>query len=349
MYIGQTLRAEYQAAIQDVAWAQTEAGVLRIAGEERVKWLHKLVTAQIADLGVGEGVRSALLDAKGHFVADFDLWVENRSIGILAEPVALDSLSSSLRRYIIREKVIVQVESRAWHLFTLFGPEANQFLSRLVGEDVPSLLGSLNVTVNSPVRRFVTLPWQGQNVIIFRSNRARVPAIDVLVPAQHVLSITESLQPITRLSAESLEVLRVEAGVPKWGVDFDETTLALEIPPVMQIRVDQGCYVGQEVVARIVHRGHVNRHLRGLQIKSERVPPRGAAIRHEGRDVGIVTSAIFSPAFGAMAMGYVRREVAVGAEVQIGDEPEVTGVVTELPFVTAERATLPHNETEKIR
>lgn len=342
MDVGQALRNEYQAAIQDVAWAQVDAGVLQIGGQDRIKWLHKLITAQITDLGVGQGVRSALLDAKGHFVADFDLWLETDSIGIILDIASLESLERTLRRYIIREKVIVRDDTPEWCLFTLIGPEGKRQLTQFFGQDVSSHLASTSVTENVKPHQFVTIPTNGKTILLFSSNRAQVPSIDVLVPVQQAESMKESLQAVVRLGPECLELLRVEAGIPKWGVDFDEHTLALEIPQVMQIRVDQGCYVGQEVVARIVHRGHVNRHLRGLRINRDTVPPRGAPVWHAGSAVGNVTSAVCSPAFGAMGMGYVRREVEVGTEVQIGDKPDVTALVTDLPFVTSETDLIPY-------
>src|SRR5262249_27852675 len=145
-------------------------------------------------------------------------------------------------------------------------------------------------------------------------------------------ALREALNGVPEISQDILDTLRIEAGLPRWGVDFDETTLALEIPDVMQIRVDQGCYVGQEVVARIVHRGHVNRHLRGLQFRSDALPACGDAIEFNGAQVGQITSAAHSPFRGNIALGYVRREVQVGADVQVNG---ATAQVLELPFANS--------------
>ncbi|MGB8644496.1 MAG: glycine cleavage T C-terminal barrel domain-containing protein, partial [Anaerolineae bacterium] len=126
-------------------------------------------------------------------------------------------------------------------------------------------------------------------------------------------------------------VLRVEAGLPRWGVDFDSGTLALEIPDVMSIRVDQGCYVGQEVVARLVHRGHVNRHLVGLRFEGAPLPTLGQSILNADTAVGTITSAVDSPRFGAIALGYVRREVSEpGTVLRVGEA--LPARVVELPF-----------------
>jgi folate-binding protein YgfZ len=144
--------------------------------------------------------------------------------------------------------------------------------------------------------------------------------------------LRDAFKDLPELDAATLETLRIEAGLPKWGADFDETTLALEIPDGMQIRVDQGCYVGQEVVARIVHRGHVNRYLRGIQLVGETLPSPGEPIQSGSVEVGQITSAALSPRRGAVALGYVRREIEPGTQVRVNDIP---ATVLELPFAAA--------------
>jgi len=153
-----------------------------------------------------------------------------------------------------------------------------------------------------------------------------------MIPTAGAGELVAALGELPQLDDETLELLRVEAGLPRRGVDFDETTLALEVPDVTQIRVDQGCYVGQEVVARLVHRGHVNRHLRGLRLSDGYLPQRGQPIQFGDKDVGSVTSAARSPLLGAFALGYVRREVEPGAAVTVEGH---NATVEELPFAEA--------------
>jgi folate-binding protein YgfZ len=139
-----------------------------------------------------------------------------------------------------------------------------------------------------------------------------------------------ALASVPYLTSQTLETLRVEAGIPRWGVDFDTTTLALEIPNVLEVRVDQGCYVGQEVVARIVHRGHVNRHLLGLKFDGSECPARSDVIFHDGKEVGSITSSAYSPRFGALGLGYVRREVEPETVVYVGKNRQAR--IVNLPF-----------------
>jgi folate-binding protein YgfZ len=114
------------------------------------------------------------------------------------------------------------------------------------------------------------------------------------------------------ISVEALEVLRIEAGVPKWGVDMDETSIPNEAGlEARAISYDKGCYIGQETIARIKTYGHVNRRLVQIALAGERVPARGDKFFVEGREAGQVTSAVRSSRLGKpLALGYVRREFA---------------------------------------
>jgi tRNA-modifying protein YgfZ len=304
----------YETAISNVAWINLPRGVLHVEGRDATKWLHKIVTANVEKLQAGHGAHSALLDAKGHFVAEFILMRDGDAYNILVEPDAREILYNALRRYIIREKVTLTDVSAQWECFTFIGNESANLAERVFHVQAPNDLYA----------------WSAGDfsVRVIRTMRARVLAFEVLAPKDAAQRFADALRDVPHLSDELLEILRIEAGLPKWGVDFDNTTLALEIPDVMQIRVDQGCYVGQEVVARIVHRGHVNRYLRGL-MDSDVLFKRGDVIRFENAEVGTVTSAAHSPTLGNIALSYVRREVEIGAYVQIN---EANARMVELPF-----------------
>lgn len=131
-------------------------------------------------------------------------------------------------------------------------------------------------------------------------------------------------------SAEELEILRIEAGVPRIGVDVGSANLVQEAGlEATTVSFDKGCYLGQETVARVAYRGRVNRRLRGLALPGPVAP--GAPVRHAGRDVGVVTSSAVSSRFGAIALSVIRTEAAVGEAVEV-DGLDGTAVVVELPF-----------------
>lgn len=308
----------YDTIISSVGWAVVPRGVLRMEGPDTAKWLHKIVTADVEHMVSGQGAQSALLDAKGHFVAEFLLLRDGDVFGALCDPTALELLSATLRRYIIREKVTLRDVTEGWTCVTMIGPRAAARIEQIFGASAPEAAS-----------HWVWGQLGESKARIVANVRARVASYDVMMPSAGVPALNAAIQDLPQITDDVLETLRIESGLPRWGIDFDSSTLALEIPDVMQIRVDQGCYVGQEVVARIVHRGHVNRHLRGLRIGRSILPVWGDTIYRDGENVGQVTSAAHSPAFGNIALGYVRREVEIGAVVRVEDGP---ACVVELPF-----------------
>ncbi len=308
----------YETIISNVGWAEIPVGILRMEGPDAQKWLHKIVTADVEHLQIGQGAYSALLDAKGHFVADFTILRDGNVFGAFVDLSVREKLFNTLKRYILREKVTLTDVTERWVCLTLIGTQAASVVEQVLETRAPT--------------RLYDWVWGHKEVTaarVVRSARARVPSYDVMIPVSGVPDVRAALHDTPKTPDAILETLRIEAGLPRWGVDFDETTLALEIPDVISIRVDQGCYVGQEVVARIVHRGHVNRHLRGLRIEDDVVPPRGETIQFDGIAVGNVTSSARSPMFGNIALGYVRRHVEVGAQVLLNG---ATARIVELPF-----------------
>jgi folate-binding protein YgfZ len=186
----------------------------------------------------------------------------------------------------------------------------------------------------------------GGQSYLAQHGRLGLPGYDVFVPNEILPAIWERL--VTSLSAQgggpcgeaAYELTRIEAGIPRFGVDMDESHLALECGiEARAISYQKGCYIGQEVLNRIHSFGHVNRELRGLRFPAglgpEAVPVRGARLVQGGQEVGLVTSAVFSPRFGRpLALGYVRREfLAPGTRVAaITESGELAAEVVALPF-----------------
>ncbi len=313
------LEREYGLVTEQAGKATLAVAVIRVDGSDCAKWLHELITADVEHLAAGQGVRSALLEAKGHFVADFVVLALEDSFLLLAEPEAAGSVLQTLRRYIIREKVRLSDESGLWNAWTIVGKQANDAVSERFGAAVPA----------APYH-YASSVLAGFPIYIIHGDRALLPSVDLLVPVSASGDAAVRLRGLPELGPAVLEVLRVEAGHPRWGADFDSTVLALEIPQTMSIRGDQGCYVGQEVVARLVHRGHVNRQLIGLVFVGPVLPSPGETIYGSDGAVGKVTSAVVSPRLGPIGLGFVRRELAAaGTELKVGQDP---ARVVALPF-----------------
>jgi len=175
--------------------------------------------------------------------------------------------------------------------------------------------------------------------------RGTVAGFDVFVPAEQVRAMRERLvQAAAKVqggasSVEALEIVRIESGIPKFGVDMDETNLASEAGiEARAISYSKGCYIGQEVISRVRAFGQVARSLRGLRFPAElpQFPQKGHKLFRDGKDVGYVTSSCRSHALQlVVALGYVRREHnSSGTELHLGapDSP-VKAVVCDLPFV----------------
>jgi folate-binding protein YgfZ len=173
-----------------------------------------------------------------------------------------------------------------------------------------------------------------------RSRRLAGDGVELVAPREAAGALIERLSASVRdregrvAGWKAVEVVRVECGIPRYGIDISESNLPQETGlEGAAISYDKGCYLGQEVVARIHFRGHVNRRLGGFTLVGD-LPSGGAALREEtGKEVGLVTSAVESPDFGQIALGYVRREVEAGARLSWSDGGrQGTATVIDLPF-----------------
>jgi len=179
--------------------------------------------------------------------------------------------------------------------------------------------------------------WNGSVVTIIRSTHTGEDGVDLVFDYQQYGELSGRLVKDGAVVVESdtFETLRIEAGVPRFGKDMDATNVVSETNLDDAISFTKGCYIGQEIIARIKYRGHVAKKLTGLRFEETRLPLSGAIIRSsDGKDIGRVTSATFSPKLeNAIALGYVRHEyLAPETQVAVGEEG-LSAKVIELPFV----------------
>ncbi|MBI5304627.1 MAG: aminomethyl transferase family protein [Chloroflexi bacterium] len=285
-------------------------GVLRVEGADRIAWLHKLVTPNVQAIAPGNGAYGLLLNAKGHIAADFVVLVLNDALLLYTSASAKTKLARDLQRAIFREKVTLTDVSDAYAVFTLQGANAPGALHQTLG-------GMFQL---APYQ-FFAMKFFDQELIVVQNPRAGFGGYDLLVPREHAEIFYDLVTARTAapIGFDALNVARIEAGVAWFGDDFDETMLAPEARLDAFIAENKGCYTGQEVIARIKNRGHVNRLLVRMQIEGETVPERGDLIFAEDKEIGWVTSAVWSFEREApLAFGYTRREIAQdGARVQV--------------------------------
>jgi folate-binding protein YgfZ len=187
--------------------------------------------------------------------------------------------------------------------------------------------------------RIQTEHWNNQTLHVIRASHTAEDGFDVFVPASAAPSLWDALMRAgaEAVGSDALEMLRIEAGIARYGVDVDETNVVLEAVPDEAVSFTKGCYIGQEIIARIHWRGHVAKKLAGLVFEEEEAPERDDKIRSlDGKEIGRLTSVIFSPRLKrTIALGYVKYDyLAPGTEVRVpSGERELAARVCQLPHV----------------
>ncbi|MEP6954077.1 MAG: glycine cleavage T C-terminal barrel domain-containing protein [Solirubrobacteraceae bacterium] len=286
------------------AWIvdRTHRGRLALTGGDAAAFLDGQLSNDISALAPGTGCRAALLTPKGKMLADVrvlrtpdggEYWLET-------ERVALQALFDALRRGVIGWDAELHKRTLEQTTVSLVG-ETSALAVHASAQD--ALGGAAVLRVGTP---------EGEDVICATADAGAVRA---------ALDAAE-------LGEVEADVLRVEAGVPLYGAELDDSVIPQEAAlNDTHVSFTKGCYVGQETVARLHWRGKPNRHLRGLRL-SEPVEPGTPLVLGE-REVGRVASSVVSPRLGPIALALVRREAAPGDELQAGG---ATAVVSELPF-----------------
>jgi folate-binding protein YgfZ len=278
-------------------------GRLTVKGKDRVPFLNGLLTNDITKLKENGGIHSVLLNAKARVLADLYLNGEPDSILIDSGESDSDQLKKILDQFIITEDVKVENSTQRLVLLTLQGPLSAKTLEENLKVDVASLgpLQSLSV---------------GPSLIIAR-DRTGQGGYDILIPSDEAEAVWQNFLlkgqagPLP-VGMDALEILRLEAGLPRYGVDVDENTIVLEAGYQEAISFTKGCYMGQEVVARATHIGRVNRRLVRIEVDTREKLKPGSRIIAAGSPVGSITSSAFSPGLEkTVALGYVGRDQAV--------------------------------------
>jgi folate-binding protein YgfZ len=241
-----------------------------------------------------------------------------------------ESTVAALDHYLFAEKVALEDVTGQRALLMLAGPAAEETAKRLTGAVPPDAAWShAAASLDGPPGTLDARVVRGGGELDQREVWLLVPS------SERERAWTAALGAGARpLGAAALESLRIEAGTPRFGDDVDATVLLPEIPSAHLISHSKGCYPGQEVVVRIRDRGHVNRHLRGLLLEGDGVPPRGAEVVADGAVVGQVTSATRSLGLQRpIALAFIKRQHAPGARVSVRavDGP-VPATVSDLPF-----------------
>ncbi len=320
--------AEYEAVRSGAGWLDlADRAVLSITGADGAEWLQGMLSNDVKALGAGDGVPAAVLNIQGKVLADVRVFrTDDAFLLDLSEPL-VPGVLEHLDRYLIADEVEISDLSGALAMLSIQGPQAETALSALL--DAGSLPAK-NLSHGD-------FAIAGDRVRVARATHTGEPGFDLVVPRRRLpaMAALPAARNIPWIGLHARETLRIEAGIPQYGIDMDADTLLLETGLDDAVSFTKGCYLGQETVERIHSRGHVNRRLVGLKAAGDVVPDPSDPVLDDDRNIGRVTSAVASPRSQCpIALGYVHRDyLEPGSAVTIGHgEVKVPATVHALPF-----------------
>jgi folate-binding protein YgfZ len=341
--------AEYEAARNNVALVDTNfRAVFALTGPDRVRYLNAVTSGNIRDLTPGQSALGLLLNAQGHMLAELMTLVLEDRLLVLSHAYLRQRTFEILERFIIMDDATLADDTAQTGTLAIEGPKAPDLLRKLMhveymqlpdGAHVTAVLDSAGAAIPCRVLRHSLFGIRGAELLLPRES---------LSAAWQALTAAARVQGGAPIGYRALNMLRLEAGIPWFGTDFDEHQIPQEAGvESTHISFTKGCYTGQEIVERVRSRGHVNRRLTGLLFNSAEVPKPGATVlAKDGTEAGHITSAAFSPLAGkATGMAYLRREyLEPGTTLQCGN---MAAEVIEVPLRAALLSRGPQDRTER--
>lgn len=302
--------AEYEALRRRaIVVDRNHRGRMRFSGAKAAEVLTGLLTNDTQAIVPGQGLYAAALSAKGKVVSDLRVLRTETDFITDASPRSRDGWSGIVKKYVNPRLAKYTDESTSLRSLGVYGMQARHVVEHMTGIGA-SALGIMLPYTHATVMR------DGVAIVVMRSPDLELEGFDLFVPAAgfDALWAAAGSARATPAGVGAWDIARVEAGRPEWGVDMDDSTIPQEanLDTLNAISFTKGCYTGQEVVARVHFRGHVNRTLRGLRFTGTLPPAKAALFDATGKAIGEITSAVASPRLGAIGLGMVRREVGTG-------------------------------------
>jgi len=307
---------QYRALREQAGYFPRPRAMLLVRGPDAAEYLQGQVTNDTEALDPGRGCYATLLDRKGHLVADMrvlrlesgggDIWLD-------LEPGSGEAVLKHLRTYSIGRDVEIEDVGERWALASAIGPRA----AELTGFDGLS---------TEHAQRY--RDWTGVEVLGVATDLG----VDLIVRADQADALQQLLRGagLEEVSEEAAEIIRVESGRPRFGLDMGPEFMPAEAGIVERaVNFEKGCYIGQEPVARLHYRGKPNRTLRGLRLSA--AASLGEPLKLGEKEVGRLGTTCLSPALGPIGLAIVRREAELGDRLLVGDG-DVAAEVVDLPF-----------------
>jgi folate-binding protein YgfZ len=328
------IRGEYDAIRGAVAVIDlSAAGKLQVSGKNSVQFLNGLISNDVKSLKPGEGVLAAFPTVHGKLLALSRIYKLSEYLLLELDEINREKIFKNLSRFVPAGDFFVTDVSDQFALFSLQGPRTMELIEALTGQ-----------TADDKQYNIGERQIGGTQVFIASHNRCGETGFDIFVPAEFSQKVLDTIQErgvifgARRAGAEAFEIARIEAGVPREGVDAGEDYIILESELESAVSYTKGCYLGQEIIARIHWRGEPAKRLRGLLIDADQAPQPGAELfTDEGKKVGEITSGARSFALDRfIALGYVHRyHLTPGTEFVLKRNGAELGraELVELPFI----------------
>src|SRR5579872_851227 len=308
------VRAEFTALTSAAGiFALSSRVKIAVTGGDRVRWLNGMLTNNVRDLPVAWGIYAFLLNPQGHILGDLYAYNRGESLILDTDQAQLEKILAHFDHYIIMDDVELKNLSEELNTIGIAGPGAAEKLHQ-IGLEARDL---------QPLQ-CANQEWRDSPVTLVRTDNPAVPGYELWCAPDHSQALSEALINAGAIPAgtSALELLRIAAGIPRYGQDIRERDLPQETEQDRALHFAKGCYIGQEIVERIRSRGAVHRKFTGFEVVGS-LPTMGTKIQLDNRDVGEITSAASLPAPDGelrAALGYIRREVASpGKKLQAGD------------------------------
>lgn len=309
-------------------------GKLKLSGKEHLNLLQGMLSNDVIKLKTSKGVYATSLTPKGKLVADMKVHKLSGEVILDIEPHITEEFYKYLLKYRLSYRADIENVTQELNLFHICGSDAAYIIKQSFG------------LASEPINEFDSVVSEGEEAaLIIKINRTGETGYDVYVDKNKGAGVWSDkmngplkggLKPF---GMEAMEILRIEAGIPVLGKDMDENTIPIEAGLWKALDFEKGCYIGQEVIARIKWRGRVNRHLLGFKVDGfTEAPEPGSEVFINDKKVGRLTSCVYSPTLNeVIAIGYIRREFNEGSLkvniVNLSDGVHIKAVTCSLPFI----------------
>jgi folate-binding protein YgfZ len=337
-------------------------GRICLVGGDRARFLHGQVTNDVKKLAVGSGCYAALTTAKGRMESDLNIFCLPDELLLDFEPGLTGKISQRLEKFIIADDVQIVDAAPHYGLLSVQGPKAEAVV-RAIGlfAEIPAKPFDSVKTSDATLGEIYLANQPRPGVCRSRGDETQTgknsetphvvscnfenAGFDLFVPTHSLAAVADKLIAAAKQIGgracgwQAFETARIEAGIPRFGLDMDETNLPLECGIENRaVSYNKGCYIGQEVINRIHSVGRVTKELRGLRLAGDlqSLPQKHDKLFRDGKETGYITSAVKSPVLNAnIALGYIRREAGqTGTELTLQTaEGESSAKIVELPVV----------------